>query len=216
MTYLAKKTGEGDPMKFAEMLERYSMLDGAGQERLLEEFELLGEHGDMAALYLSGYLATPVRVDLMESAVAGEDPELLLAFADFCAREYGHTAAGRRRVCALCRKGSKSSYAPLLNKLGVLIAAGCGCTRNVERAGDLFRKAKALGSADAARNLAFLEKYGKKPAVLFALPQKEAVTAVTLEETMPQGAVESFGRRIAGICRTPLAFAPDLFELKIG
>ncbi|MBQ9755331.1 MAG: hypothetical protein IJV93_11360 [Lentisphaeria bacterium] len=202
-------------MKFSEMIELYSMLDGAGQERLLEEFSLQGQNGDMAALYLTGYLSTPVREDLMESAIAGDDPELLLAFAEYCAGEYGGTAAGRRRVHAICLRGAKSSCAPLLNKLGIQIAAGCGCVRNPERAGKFFRKAKVLGSAAAAKNLEFLEKYRDSAAVFFAPDPKKAVTAKSLEKVL----LPEFGgvklRQLPERCTMSAHFTPDLWDLKI-
>ena len=172
-------------MKFAEMLELYSGLDGAGQEKLLEEFTLQGQNGNMAALYLAGYLATPSREEMMESAIAGNDPELLLAYADYCAREYGSTIAGKRKVHAICFRGAKSSCAPLFNKLGVLTLAGCGCTRSFERAEKYFTKAARLGSAEARENLEFIAKHRDQPAVFYTLSQKEAVTAEKIEGMLP-------------------------------
>lgn len=201
-------------MKFSEMLELYSKLDGAGQERLLEEFSLQGQNGNMAALYLTGYLSTPVREDLMESALTGNDPELLLAFAEYCACEYGSTAAGRRRVHAICLRGAKSSCAPLLNKLGIQSAAGCGCVRSLERAGKFFRKAKLLGSAAAAKNLELLEKYRDTPAVFFAPDPKKAVAAETLDKVLPPEFPPVKRRKLPELCSMTAPFTLGLWGLK--
>ena len=164
-------------MKIKDMLETYAALDSAGQERLLEEFFLHGRCGDAGALFLAGYLSTPVREDLMSSAAAC-DFEAALAYAEYCSCEYGRTSAGRRKVYAVCFKGRKSKYAPLLNKLGVLVLTGCGCVRSLSRAEKFFRRAAALGSGAARENLELLLKIKEDPAKTVLLPApEEAVNA---------------------------------------
>ena len=198
-------------MKIAEMLELYSTLDSSGQERVLEEFFLHGSNGDAGALFLAGYLSTPVREDLMESAAAS-DLDAALAYAGYCADEYGHTAAGRRKVYAICFKARKSSHGPLLNKLGVLTLTGCGCVRSLSRAENFFRRAAALGSSAAEQNLELLLRIKAEPAAVFQLPAPEK--AVKSEIVKPviqqQRQLKNFAEP-----RQKGAYWSKLFTLKI-
>ena len=200
-------------MKIAEMLDLYSALDTQGQERLLEEFALQGENGDMAALFLTGYLSTPVREDIM-SAAAEKDWELLLAYADYCASEYGHTCAGRRKVYALCLKGRESDCAPLLNKLALLTLTGCGCVGSISRAEKLFRRGALLGSSAARENLELLEKLKVFPELFSQISPVKAVTAEKLKGVLPQqGPAGFFSGFIA--CRLDACHREHFTELKI-
>lgn len=144
-------------MKIDKFIDEFNSLEQKDKTIYIANLQKKVDKGDMAALFLTGYLQFPPDWEIMKKAACSGNPELYYSYICALRLDFGISLEQDRNFHQICYRGRKMNYPPILNRLAITYLCGIGCKQNVQLAKKYFTQAAELGSAEAIENLDYME-----------------------------------------------------------